>query len=60
MAAANQNPGAMKTFSPMQEMLLQQKTGNKRKKVVITIKQQAADGQMVAMNPALLQALRND
>lgn len=43
----------------MQDMLMQQQNKNKRKerKVVITIKQQTADGQMVPLNPGLMQAI---
>ena len=45
----------------MQEMLVQQNNkGKKQKRVVITIKQQNADGQMQQINPALLAALKAD
>jgi len=56
-----QNISALKTFSPMQEILMQQNKGKrKERKVTITIKQQAADGQMVPLNPNLMQAIQSD
>jgi murein L,D-transpeptidase YcbB/YkuD len=38
----------------------QNKGKRKERKVVITIKQQTADGQMVPLNPTLMQAIQSD
>jgi hypothetical protein len=38
----------------------QNKGKRKERKVTITIKQQAADGQMVPLNPNLMQAIQSD